>query len=118
MHHPPFLTGIQHMDELAVDNGADVGRVIARHPQVERVLCYAQAAIQIRWHGTIAMTAPSTAHQIALDLRPGGPVAFVMEPPAFLMHVWTEATGLVTHTCYVGDYPGPYLFRDGSPVSR
>jgi 3',5'-cyclic-AMP phosphodiesterase len=118
MHHPPFLTGIRHMDDLALANGPEMGRVVARHPQVERVICgHLHRPIQVRWHGTVAMSAPSTAHQVALDLRPDGPAAFNMEPPAFLLHVWHDVSGLITHTSYVGEFPGPYLFKDGSEVA-
>ena len=58
------------------------------------------------------MTSPSTAHQVVLDLREDVPGTFAMEPPAFLLHVWRPGTGLITHTSYVGEYPGPYPFRD------
>ena len=41
MHHPPFATGIKHMDVmgLAPDAVAGLAAVVAQHPQVERVLC-------------------------------------------------------------------------------
>lgn len=44
--------------------------------------------------------------------HPGTPSGFVMEPPACLLHVWSEAMGLVTHTSYIGDFGGPRPFRD------
>ena len=117
MHHPPFTTGIAHMDELGLANAAAMGEVVARHPQVERVVCgHLHRPVQVRWHGTVAMTSPSTAHQVVLDLREEAPLAYNMEPPAFLLHVWSEGAGLVTHTSYVGEYPGPYSFRDGSKL--
>src|SRR5262249_55974251 len=39
MHHPPFPTGIGHMDKINCFDGDGVAEIIARHPQVERVLC-------------------------------------------------------------------------------
>ena len=72
--------------------------------------------IQVRWHGTVAMTSPSTAHQVLLDMREEAPLAYDMEPPACLLHVWQEGAGLVTHTSYVGDYAGPYSFKDGAKL--
>ena len=57
-----------------------------------------------RWHGTIAATAPSVAHAVALDLRRGAPASWNLEPPAFLLHRWTADTGLVTHLVPIGDY--------------
>ena len=40
VHHPPFATGIAHMDTMALDaaSAAGLAAVIAGHPQVERVL--------------------------------------------------------------------------------
>ena len=117
MHHPPFSTGIAHMDELGLANSSAMGAVVARHPQVERVMCgHVHRPIQVRWHGTVAMTSPSTAHQVLLDMREEAPLAYVMEPPACLLHVWQEGAGLVTHTSYVGDYAGPYSFKDGAKL--
>ena len=82
MHHPPFRTGIDHMDVIGLAAGDAFGAIIERHPQVERVLCgHLHRAIQVRWRGTLAATAPSTAHQVALDLRPGADGVFALEPP-------------------------------------
>jgi 3',5'-cyclic-AMP phosphodiesterase len=87
--------------------------VVQRHPQVERVVCgHLHRPIQRRWAGTVVLTAPSTAHQVDLNLHPGASSGFVMEPPACLLHVWTDALGLVTHTSYIGDFGGPQPFRD------
>lgn len=117
LHHPPFPTGIAHMDRIGLLQGApELGSILSQHGQIQRVLCgHLHRPIQAVWHGTPVSVAPSPAHQVAMDLRPGGPSAFVMEPPAIHLHSWTPA-GLVTHQSYVGDFDGPYLFRDGSPA--
>jgi len=113
MHHPPFRTGIEHMDRYGLEGSERLAEVVGRHPQIERILCgHLHRPIQARWSGTLAMTSPSTAHQVALDLRDGGPLAFVMEPPAFQIHAWLDGVGLVTHTGYIGEFPGPYPFRE------
>jgi hypothetical protein len=49
-----------------------------------------------------AANAPSPAYQVTLDLDPHGPSSFVLEPPAYQLHVWLPETGLVTHQGYVG----------------
>ena len=54
--------------------------------------------------------APSVAHQVTLDLRPGAEAAFAMEPPAYLLHHWLPGAGLITHQAYVDPWPGPYPF--------
>jgi len=115
LHHPPFATGIGHMDEaaLASHDAQALARLIAQHPNVERVLCgHLHRPIHVRFGGSIASTCPSPAHQVAFDLQPDGPSAFVMEPPAFALHLWDSQAGVVSHHVYVDDYAGPYPFHE------
>ena len=62
MHHPPFLTGIEHMDAIGLLAGApELERIVSRHPNVERVLCgHLHRTIFQRFGGTIASTCPGT----------------------------------------------------------
>lgn len=113
MHHPPFRTGIDFMDGHGLKGSDGFARVIARHPQVERVIAgHLHRSIQCRVGGTVASTCPSPAHQIHLDLRPDAPLGFAMEPPGYQLHVWYEGTGLVTHTAVIGRFDGPFPFRE------
>jgi len=114
VHHPPFATRIGHMDDIGLLHGADaLARVIARHGQVERVIAgHLHRPIECRFAGTIAMTGPSTAHQVELDLAPDAPSMFRMEPPGFLLHAWAPPAPLVTHLAYVDAYEGPHPFFD------
>ena len=108
MHHPPFATGITYMDGYGLDNTAGLAAVVARHKQVERILCgHLHRAIDRRFAGTIAGTAPSTAHQIRLNLVPDVRISFVFEPPGYQLHMWSADAGLVTHTAVLGDWPTP-----------
>jgi 3',5'-cyclic AMP phosphodiesterase CpdA len=117
MHHPPFTTLIGHMDRVGLEGSEALARVIARHPQVERVLCgHLHRPIQYRFAGTIASTSPSPAHQVALDLSPDAPSDFKMEPPAFQLHAWREGIGVVSHTAYIGHFAGPYPFHEGNQL--
>jgi 3',5'-cyclic AMP phosphodiesterase CpdA len=112
LHHPPFLTGIAHMDEVSLRNPDAFEAVIRRHPQVERILIgHAHRPIIARFGGSLAQVAPSVAHQVTLDLRPDGPATFNMEPPAFLLHHWRPEARLVSHQVYVGEFAGPYPFE-------
>jgi Icc protein len=115
MHHPPFATGIERMDRAGLRGADAFAAVIARHPQVERILCgHLHRAIDRRFAGTIAGTAPSTAHQIRLDLRAGAPLRMIFEPPGYQLHAWRDG-GLVSHTAVSGDWPGPYPLRAEAP---
>jgi 3',5'-cyclic AMP phosphodiesterase CpdA len=105
MHHPPFATGLAGMDAAGCANGAALGALVARHPQVERIVCgHVHRSMSIRWHGTLVTTVPSTAHQVALDLAESAPVSWVTEPPACHLHLWQPGSGLVTHLSQIGDY--------------
>lgn len=115
MHHPPFALGIPVMDALGLDGSDDLAAVLRRHPQVERVVCgHLHRPIVRRFAGTVACTCPSTAHQLALDLPPANRLAFVMEPPACMLHLWLGSDGgLVTHLSLIaGEHP-PFTVHDG-----
>ena len=112
MHHPPFGTGLADMDRINCRNGAAMAAVVSRFTTVERVVCgHHHRPITVCWAGTIGSVAPSTAHQVTLDLIPdGGPSSFMMEPPGLQLHLWSPAAGLATHTMPIGEYDGPFPF--------
>src|SRR5207245_11430487 len=114
-HHSPTPTHTVHMDLIYMQGSKLLSELIERHPQVDRVLCgHLHRPIQFRFAGTIASTCPSPAHQVALDLAPDAASAFRMEPPAFQLHAWEEGVGVVSHTAYIGDFAGPYPFKEES----
>ncbi|MDE2514860.1 MAG: phosphodiesterase [Rhodospirillales bacterium] len=111
MHHPAMICGIAHMDRIALRDQAAFRDIVARHPQVERILCgHHHRAITSRVAQAILTVAPSAAHQVEMTLDPEDPGAFVFEPSAFLLHRWTPADGIATHTVYVERFPGPFPF--------
>jgi 3',5'-cyclic AMP phosphodiesterase CpdA len=115
LHHPPFVCGIGHMDELRLDPiAADkLATLVARYPNVERVICgHVHRPMFVRFGGTIASAVPAPAHQVGLDLRDDAPSAFVMEPPAYALHRYNPTTGMVTHHAYVEIADGPYPFYE------
>lgn len=112
MHHPPFLTGIAHMDRIGLQGRDGFAAVMRRHDQVKAILCgHVHRTIHAQIGGRAAMICPSPAHQVALDLRPEGPSAFVLEPPGYMLHRWRDGQ-LVSHTAVLGNWPGPFPFFD------
>ena len=95
-HHPPFASGIGFMDAYGLLGADRELELLHGHPEVVGVLCG-----HLHRHATASMgqvtaiTAPSTAAQVACDLA-GGRTAYTGEPGAFLIHRW-GAGGLVTH---------------------
>ncbi len=111
MHHPPFLCGIAHMDAINLRNAAQFAAVVARHRQVERIVCgHHHRPVVARVAHAIASIAPSVAHQVELDLRPDAPSAFVLEPAGYTLHLWDAASGIVSHNALVESFPGPFPF--------
>jgi 3',5'-cyclic AMP phosphodiesterase CpdA len=109
MHHPPFLTGVEAMDALRCRAGDPLAALVARHPEIERVICgHYHRPITVRWAGTVGFATPSTAHQVAFDLRPGEPTRFVMEPPQLAVHAWQPQLGMTTHLVPIGTFGKPF----------
>lgn len=105
LHHPPHATGLEVMDGMSLHQGlAGFEALIAAHPQVQRVVCGHLHRLTL---GRIAhasvVSAPSTAHQLALDLRAGAPLALALEPAGWLVHAWGPALPLVSHLALAGE---------------
>jgi 3',5'-cyclic AMP phosphodiesterase CpdA len=115
MHHPPFASGIGHMDALRLDEASThaLAQLISGYPNVERILCgHLHRHSLTRFAGSIVQSCPSTAHQVVLDLSADAASAFTLEPPSYLLHHWHPDSGLVSHHALVDSYPGPYPFFD------
>src|SRR5207237_8633991 len=96
MHHPPIDSGNAWMSE---DSDAEwverLRAVIARHPQVIRVLSgHLHRGMLMGFGGTTLSVCPATAPQVALDFReldtaqPDGRDMIVAEQPGFALHYW------------------------------
>jgi 3',5'-cyclic AMP phosphodiesterase CpdA len=105
LHHPPHMTGLAGMDTMALQQGlAGFEALIAAHPQVQRVVCGHLHRMTLgRIAHTAVISAPSTAHQIALDLAADAPLAIVLETPGWLIHAWGPGLPLVSHLALAGD---------------
>jgi Icc protein len=101
MHHHPFASGLEFMDVMGCAGGDALGEIVARNPQIERVLCgHLHRPIQRNFHGTTACVAPSTARQLNPVFgvaEPAEDEVWSDEPPAYLLHLWREGAGVVTH---------------------
>ena len=112
MHHPPFRTMIDGMDEIGLLQGiSELEAIICRHPQVQGLIAgHMHRHIQTRFGHARAMVAPSTAHQVALDLTPGAPLAWTLEPPGYLLHALSPEGRIITHQATTLSFVGPFPF--------
>lgn len=106
VHHPPFESGIVQMDAHRLNGGRDgFAAVLERHPQVVRVLAgHIHRPMTAMFGGRLAMTCPSTSHQIALEIGREEAIGIAAEPPGFLLHDWRADAGLVSHLVPIGDH--------------
>jgi 3',5'-cyclic-AMP phosphodiesterase len=122
LHHPPFATGIVHMDRQNLQNAGDLAAVVARHPRVRLIAAgHVHRAVATMFAGTAATICPAPNHAVDLDLSDAREPSFNVEPPAFHLHVWFAGIGsgkLVTHHVPIGGFGGPHPFFDarGQPL--
>jgi 3',5'-cyclic AMP phosphodiesterase CpdA len=128
MHHPPFVTGIGHMDVQNLRNANDLAPILRRHRRARLVAAgHVHRAALTSFAGAAATICPAPNHAVALDLDGRLPPSFTIEPPAFHLHVWSpseepgegssEESGeqfgtIVTHWVPIGDFDGPHRFFD------
>jgi 3',5'-cyclic-AMP phosphodiesterase len=114
MHHPPFRSGLAVPDQIGLVGADALAAIIARHPQVERIVAgHLHMAMLGHFAGTLAMTCPATGHTLLPDLGRPERLAALIEPPACLVHVWDDSSGLVTYTSLIGDHGPVVELHDG-----
>ena len=114
LHHPPFETGIWHMDRQNLGNAAEFATVIRRHPRVQRIATgHVHRAALTTFAGVATTICPAPNHAVDLDLAQLREPSFEVEPPAFHLHAWFPGEGfgsVVTHQVPIGDFDGPHPF--------
>ena len=96
-HHPPFSTGLEQMDAMGLTDAQAEDTVLERHRNVVGVLCgHLHRFITSPIGNTVAICAPSTGAQLALEIGDGHP-AYTDETPAMLLHLMRPGQRLVTH---------------------
>jgi 3',5'-cyclic-AMP phosphodiesterase len=114
MHHPPFQTGIWHMDRQNLLNAGELASVIRLHPRVQLIATgHVHRAALTMFAGVPTTICPAPNHAVDLDLDQLREPSFKVEPAAFHVHIWLPGEGfgsVVTHHVPVGDFDGPHPF--------
>ena len=99
LHHPPFPTHDRLFDEIGLREAERFAAVIARHRQVQRIICghHHRGVIGQVAHAP-AIVAPSTAWAYSDALRPEQPIAKITgEQPGWVLHAWNAQAGFASH---------------------
>jgi 3',5'-cyclic-AMP phosphodiesterase len=114
LHHPPFATGIWHMDRQNLENAAELESIVRRHPRAQLIATgHVHRAALTMFAGVACTICPAPNHAVDLDLAELREPSFKVEPPAFHLHTWFPGEGfgrLVTHQVPIGDFDGPHPF--------
>jgi 3',5'-cyclic-AMP phosphodiesterase len=114
LHHPPFTTGIWHMDRQNLLNASELAAIIRRHPRTLAIACgHVHRATLAMLAGIPCTICPVPNHAVDLDLDHLREPSFKVEPPAFHLHAWFPGEGfgqLVTHQVPIGSFDGPHPF--------
>lgn len=103
-HHPPIEVGIAWMNTHPAEPWVErLAQVLAGRSNVIGLVCgHIHRAVTTQWQGMTVVTCPSTAPQVALDLKPIDPSyadarpLIVADPPAFALH-WWNGRELISH---------------------
>ncbi|QFG23910.1 phosphodiesterase [Actinomadura sp. WMMB 499] len=104
-HHPPFPIGIRFIDDMRFVDPAGFTDVVARHPQIVRIISgHVHRGSVGSVGGKVSTTCPSTYRQLFLDLTHPGRAAVTGEPAGFAIHLVDEHGSATTHFVPTGNY--------------
>jgi len=111
LHHPPIETGIPWMTaEPEAKWVATLRNTLAPANNIIGMIAgHIHRPILTGWAGLPLAVTPSTAPQVALDMRPIDPkkpdnrAMIVADPAAYSLHYW-NGEGLISHLCNADDH--------------
>jgi len=112
-HHPPVKCGVLETDEDGFVGAARLGDIVEKYSNIKSILCgHIHLQAHVGWRGTVISTAPSMGIPLVLDLTMEQPSQFTLDVPGYQLHYWSPEWNLVSHTIYVRETDGPYLFDE------
>jgi len=108
MHHVPYATGSWWFDYSGVAGSDLLREVLARHPQVARVVSgHVHRATSTQWGALTLSSAPSTAYLSGTGVGDGPPLIVDQRSPVQLLW-WTGDAMVASET----DLPGDHVSLD------
>jgi 3',5'-cyclic AMP phosphodiesterase CpdA len=85
-HHPPFATGLPHMDRIMLRNGAEEADLISRIRRPDFLFMgHVHRPINGTWNGIPFHIQRALAHQVAFDLETPDRIPGTLEPPDYAL---------------------------------
>lgn len=110
-HHPPFDTGLPHMDRIKLRTGAEELAVFARTRRPDYLFMgHIHRPLAGTWHGIAFHIQRALMHQVAFDLRSESRIPGTHEQPDYALVTIREGT-IVVHQCSFL-YNGPWFWLD------
>ncbi len=112
MHHPVFRIGRPISDSRPFRNADAFVELVSRYPNVSLIVAgHVHCTLQTQVAHAVAIAAPSTAFQFAMDRRPDSVIAVSGEPAGYYMHDWKDGAGFTSHYAPIGDFGTPHVLN-------
>ncbi len=110
LHHPPFPSGIQFMDDIGLVGIDALEATLRVSPNPTRIICgHVHSTIVANVGGTTAMSSAALCSTFTTDFRPVAPVGFTTQPGGYMVHVLEDGDFRSTAiSLAAGD--GPFAF--------
>lgn len=112
MHHPSFRIGRASSDARPFRNAGGFAALVSRYPNVALIAAgHVHCTLQARVGLAMAIAAPSTVYQFAMDRRPDNVLSISGEPPGYYIHDWQDGAGFTSQYAPIGDFGEPTPLR-------
>lgn len=109
LHHPPFVCGIDFMDDIGLTNRQALRDILADYSGPLRIVCgHIHNMIVSDVAGHIAVSAPSPNSTFAYDRRTDAPVGFMTQEDGCLLHRWSAGFQSIRIGPIAGSGPFPF----------
>jgi Icc protein len=109
LHHPPFRSGINFMDEIGLTNCDAFRDIVADYTGPLRIVCgHIHSMMVMDVGGHIAISAPSPCSTFSYDLRADAPVGFNNLEDGCLLHTWNAGFQTIRIGPDAGAGPFPF----------
>jgi len=109
LHHPPFPSGIDFMDDIGLENRDAFREIMSGHTGPLRIVCgHIHNMMVTDVSGHVAISAPSPCSTFAFDQRKDAPVGFMTCQDGCLLHKWEAGFQSVRIGPVAGAGPFPF----------